>query len=223
MKDPHDKSEYKKVSADAQNGKSPGKGDKPKFSGAYYYVNVDDKKLAEMSFARTLLTVIAFMLQIVALMLPQAGTAYATIHCPSYAYFYVLFTLFGMIGVSFWLFVMNQVRYKFIKRIPVERAPRGGFAKRAYFGAELYMAVNAVMFVFQLSFVCLCYDGGGLGATFLCLAATGAAVAAREITHLTLKKSELIPAPGSDEDAPSEQDEEQSAEQAQSDADIDTD
>lgn len=201
MKNPHDKAEYKKVDGEkpketTETSSTP----KSKFSGAYFYVNVDDKKLAEMSFARTLLTVIAFLLQIVALMLPQSGYAYVTDHYPSYAYAYVLFTLFGMIGVSFWLFVMNQVRYKFIKRIPEERAPRGGFKHRAYFGAELYMAVNAAMFVFELSFVCMSYNGAGLGALFVCAAATAASVAARQITHLTLKNSEYIPAPDANND-----------------------
>ncbi len=228
MKNPHDKSEYKQVDTllpqtpDTEKDGSDADGDtkpenvdsgsnekkqKPKFSGAYYYVDVDEQKLAQMSFARTALTVIAFFLQVIAaIAIPQAGYEYVTTHHPSYAYFYVLFTIFGMIGVSFWLFVMNIVRYKFIKRIPVERAPRGGFQKRAYFGAELYMAVPATMFVFELSFVCMKFDGAGLAAVFLCLAALGAAIAARQITHLTLKRSELIPAPEQTEEDRSEND-----------------
>ena len=196
MKNPHDTSEYQKIE-DEPAGESVTPNEKsekkPRFSGAYYYVNVDDKKLAEMSFCRTTLTIIAFMLQMAAQLFNPAGAEYALNHAPSYAYFYVLFFIFGIIGVSIWLFVMNIVRYKFIKRIPVERAPRGGFGKRAYFGAELYMAVNSLMVVFNIVFMCMSFDWQGFGAMTVTLAATAAAVGAREVTNLTLRHSDLVP------------------------------
>ena len=201
MKNPHDQSEYVKL--DEQNAQpeakqtaepsQSGKQKKAKFSGAYYYVDKDEQKLAAMSFARKTLTIIAFMLQIVALLFPeQAGAMYVSKHVTSYGLLYVLFTIFGMLVVSIWLIIMNQVRYKFDKRIPVELAPKNGFKRRAYFGQELYMAVTAVMAAFELSFVCIRFDGWGLGAFFVCLGSLAAAVAARQITHLTLRDAELI-------------------------------
>lgn len=212
MKNPHEQSEYVKVdepeiagedaaetesSAAEENVTTPKKGKekKAKFSGAYYYVNKDEQHLATMSFARTMLTIIAFMLQIVVLLFPQAGTAYVSEHVASLGLFYVLFVIFGMGCVSIWLMIMNQVRYKIQKRIVAERAPKNGFKKRAYFGQELFMASMAIMAAFQLSFVCFSFDGWGLGGFFICLASLGAAVAAREVTHRTLKDAELVPAP----------------------------
>lgn len=194
MKNPHKQSDYVKVDTDEQTETPEPKS--KNLSGAYYYVDKDVSRLATMSFARTSLTIIAFLLQIVVLLFPeQAGAMYVSKHVASYGLFYVLFTFFGMVGVSIWLMIMNQVRYKIVKRIPVERAPKNGFKRRAYFGLELHMAVMAVMTAFQLSFVCIRYDGWGLGAFFVCLVSLAASVAARQVTHLTLRDAELIPAP----------------------------
>ncbi len=224
MKNPHDKSEYVNMNDNAaeqaepqndeatpvaeqvvNNAESAEKNNepeksarkkKPKYSGAYYYVDKDEKTLATRSFVRTLLTTVAFLLQLVALIFPeQAGAMYVSKHIGSYGLLYVVFTVFGMFGVSIWLMVMNQIRYKITKRITAEHAPKKGFKNRAYFGQELYMAMLAVMAAFQLSFVCIRFDGWGLGAFFVCLASLGAAVAARQITHATLKDAELIHAP----------------------------
>lgn len=218
MKNPHNKSEYVKVDDKTPVEEQPQQQDatveqsgqtveevekiektemqkKPKYSGAYYYVDKDEAKLVSVSFARTSLTIAAFMLQMVALLFPeQAGAMYVSKHIGSYGLFYVVF-VFVMFVASIWLMVMNQIRYKIAKRIPVENAPKNGFKKRAFFGQELYMAVLAVMAAFQLSFVCIRFDGWGLGAFFVCLASLAAGVAARQITHLTLKDAELIPAP----------------------------
>ncbi len=220
MKNPHDVSTYSTVDEEPNKTETPDAAETPEtvetpetaeavdkpaekrkkqkreLSGAYYYVEVDAQKLATASFARTALTVIAFLLQLTVQIMPiQAGAEYVSKHISSYAFFYMLFTIFGVGVVSIWLCIMNIVRYKFVKRIPVEHAPKGGFQKRAYFGAELYMAVNAVMLVFQLSFVCIKYDGWGLAGLFITAAALAAAVAARQVTHLTLRHSEHIPAP----------------------------
>lgn len=216
MKNPHDTSEYTTVTMpdesnvensasvpDSQNSDSANVGNgcktenrkkKKKFSGAYYYADTEDGKLKETAFARTALTVIAFMLQIIVLLLPQGGLEYITDNIPSYAYAY-MWIVFIMIAVSVWLFVMNAKRYKIVKRIPVEYAPKKGFKRRAYLGAELYIAINALMFVMELSFVCIHYDGWGLVAMFICLAATAAAIGARTVTWLALRNSELIQPP----------------------------
>lgn len=195
MNNPHDTDEYKKVDAEIpapapapESGKK-----KSKLSGAYYYVETSEDKLRELSFIRTLLTVIAFMLQLVVLIFPQRGLEYITKNIPSYAYAYV-WIVFIMIFVSVWLFVMIALRYKIVKRIPVEYAPKKGFAHRAYFGAELYMAVCAVMAVLELSFVCIKFDGWGLGAFFVCLLAVGASVAARIVTHRALMSAVRVEA-----------------------------
>lgn len=206
MKNPHDKSEYVKVddkapeqplSAESDGAaEQSGKVEKKKtskYSGAYYYVDKDEKRLATISFVRTSLTILAFLLQLVALIFPeQAGAMYVSKHIGSYGLFYVVFTVLGMFCVSIWLMVMNQVRYRIAKRIIAEHAPKNGFKNRAYFGQELYMAVLSIMAAFQLSFVCIRFDGWGLGAFFVCLASLGAAVAARQITHITLKDAQLI-------------------------------
>lgn len=202
MKNPHDQTQYAKAEVDStdanqqvlsvevQNQKAR---TKQKFSGAYYYVGTDERKLSKAAFMRNMLTVAAYILQIVPLSFPQSGAEYVTIKYPSYAYAYALFTIVGVFGVSIWLIIMNAVRYKLIKRIPAEWTPRGGFKRRVYFGTELYIATNAIMFVFELSFVCICYDGWGLVAMFLCALATVAAVFARQITHTALKNSESVP------------------------------
>lgn len=214
MKDPHNSSEYEKIpdgiaapndaaSSDTQNSQSeksePKRAGKKKqrYSGAYYYIDADAKKLAETSFIRSTLTVIAFMLQIVVLLLPQGGLKYVTDNIPSYAYAY-MWLVFVMIAISVWLIIMNLTRYKIGNRIPKENAPRNGFARRAFFGAELYIGVNALMVVLEISFVCIHYDGYGLAAVFVCAAATAAAVCARQFTHIALKNAELIPAPDGD-------------------------
>ncbi|MDE7107044.1 MAG: hypothetical protein K2O39_01840, partial [Clostridiales bacterium] len=104
MKNPHDKSEYVKVDDKApeqpltpdgdgaaeQDGQNVDatervekteKGKKPKYSGAYYYVDKDETRLATMSFLRTSLTILAFILQMVALIFPeQAGAMYVSKH-----------------------------------------------------------------------------------------------------------------------------------------------
>ncbi|MDE7164318.1 MAG: hypothetical protein K2O04_02705 [Clostridiales bacterium] len=214
MKNPHDQSEYvkldepEKMSADGaaenaeqapadDNAQTPKneKKKKAKYSGAYYYVDKDEQHLATMSFARTTLTIIALLLQLVVLLFPQAGTAYVSDNVASLGLFYVLFVIFGVGCVWIWLMIMNIVRYKIQKRIVAEHAPKNGFKNRAYFGQELFMASMAIMAAFELSFVCFKFDGWGLGAFFVCLASLGAAVAAREITHRTLKDAELISAP----------------------------
>lgn len=211
MKNPHDKSEYVKVDdsaesvpqeavqeqpAPAEPTEAPKKETKdkpPKFSGAYYYVDKDERKLASMSFARTALTIASFLLQVTALFMPeQAGALYVSDHVTSYALIYAMVVIFGVGCVSLWLMVMNQIRYKFAKRITYEYAPRKGFKNRAFFGLELHMGIMAAMAFFHLTFVCIRYDGWGLGAFFISLASLGASVAAREITHQTLKDAVLI-------------------------------
>ena len=195
MKNPHEQSEYVKVDEQSPElpQEKPEKKDKKKYSGAYYYVDKDEKTLATMSFVRTLLTTGAFLLQLVTLLMPgQAGAMYVSKHVASYALIFVFVAFFGMFCVSIWLMIMNQLRYKIQKRIIAEHAPKNGFKKRAYFGQELYMAILAAMTVFYLSFVCIRFDGWGLGAFFISLFSLAAAVAARQITHLTLKDAELI-------------------------------
>lgn len=222
MKNPHDISEYEKLNGEtppAENDATvstsenstdacessaeqdpnlkrpaPDKKKKQRYSGAYYYIDTDEKKLAEQAFIRTILTVIAFMLQVVVLLMPQGGLEYVTKNIPSYAYAY-MWLVFVMLGISVWIIIMNMTRYKFRKRIPKETAPRNGFKHRAFFGAELYIVANAVMLILELSFVCIHYDGVGLGAMFVCAAALGCAIAARQVTHLAYKNAALVPAP----------------------------
>lgn len=172
----------------------PAKRKKPKFSGAYWYTATDEAKLAEQSFIRMLLTVIAFLLQVVVLLFPQGGLEYITNNIPSYAYVY-MWVVFVFIGVAIYVNVMNFTRYKLIKRIPVERAPKNGFKRRSFFGAELFVIVNALLFVIELSFVCISFDGWGLAGMFVALIATAASVWARQVTVITLRSAELIPPP----------------------------
>ncbi|MCH5161413.1 MAG: hypothetical protein J1G04_05220 [Clostridiales bacterium] len=166
---------------------------KRELSGAYWYTETDDE-LKKQSFIRTLITVIAFMLQLVVLVLPQGSLGYVTEHIPSYAYVYMWF-VFVMFGVSIYVIVMNMTRYKLLKRIPVERAPKHGFKRRSFFGAELLIATYAVIFVLELSFVCISFDGFGLTGMFVSLLSVAAAVWARQVTVLTLRDATLIPAP----------------------------
>ena len=196
MKDPHDQNEYVTDASEAPAEPAPQpKGKKrPKFSGAYYYVYTDEKVLSERAFVRTVLTLIAFALQVISLFLPpQASLEYITNELASYALIYVM-AVFIMIFVSIWLAVMNMTRYKFGKRIPVEYAPKHGFGRRAFFGAELYIAINALLTVMQISFVCIKYDPITLVAVFVSALATAAATAARQVTHIALRNSELVPA-----------------------------
>ncbi len=186
------------IAEPTENGK-PKRQKKPKFSGAYWYCSTDDTELAKQSFIRTLLTVIAFLLQVVVLLLPQGGLEYTTKNIPSFAYVY-MWVVFVMLGISIYVIVMNFTRYKLVKRIPVERAPKKGFKRRSFFGAELFVVINAVLFVFELAFVCLSFDGVGLVGMFITLAATAAAVWARQVTVLTLRDAELVPAPEENKD-----------------------
>lgn len=164
---------------------------KQKFSGAYWYVTTDEAELKKQSFTRTLLTVIALMLQLVVLLLPQGGLEYVTKNIPSYAYVYMWF-VFVMLGVSVYVLIMNLTRYKIQKRIPVERAPKKGFKRRSFFGAELLVVMYFCIFAMELSFVCISYDAVGLVAMFVSLLSVAAAVWARMITVLTLKDAERI-------------------------------
>ncbi|MBD5132637.1 MAG: hypothetical protein HDT28_08655 [Clostridiales bacterium] len=222
MKNPHDTSEYKKLddgvlpepepetatATDEAVGEADGaqavetadgatkakkKDKKQKLSGAYYYVDKDEQKLKDMAFARTMLCVIGFMLQFVVLLLPQGGLEYVTYNIPSLAYAY-MWAVFVLVGIAIWLFIMIKLRYKIAKRIVKEYAPKNGFKRRAYFGSELFIAINAVIFLFELSFVCIHYDGIGLVGMFITALAVGCAVAARVITQQTLKNAELIEA-----------------------------
>ena len=214
MKNPHDKSEYEQMdrapmqseeknspepanAPEAQNAKAPVQ-NKSKKSGAYYYVETDENKLSELAFIRTILTVIALMLQIVVLCLPQGSLEYVTLTYPSFAFCYML-AVFVFIGIAIWFIIMNATRYKFLKRIPKEHAPKNGFKNRAFFGNELYIAINAAILVFEISFLCFKYDGIGLVGMFLCALALAAAVAARQVTHYALKTSTLIPASEADD------------------------
>ena len=119
---------------------------KKKLSGAYYYTETDEAQLAKASFNRTLAAVIALLLQIVVLMLPQGGLEYVTRELPSYAYAY-MWAVFVMLIASVYVIVMNMTRCKLKKRIPKEYAPRRGFKRRTFFSSELYIAVNALIFV----------------------------------------------------------------------------
>lgn len=208
MKDPHDSNEYESATAatdgttesDAppQPQKAPKK-KKHRFSGAYYYVDADEDKLAKSAFIRTVLTTVAAILQIAILCLPQGSLEHITNDLPSYAYLYVM-TVLVYIVITIWLAVMNMTRYKFAKRIPKERAPKNGFARRAYFGNELFIAANAALTALEISFVCISYDYVTLIAVFLAALATAAAVGARQVTHLALKNSVFVPAAKDPED-----------------------
>ena len=174
--------------------KKPKREKKPKFSGAYWYVETDEDELKKQAFIRMLLSVIAFLLQVVVLLLPQGGLEYVTNTIPSYAYVY-MWAVFVTLGVAIYVNIMNFTRYKLLKRIPVERAPKKGFKRRSFFGAEVFVVVNALLFIIELSFMCIHFDGVGLTAMFLTLLATAAAVWARQVTVLALRNAELIPAP----------------------------
>ncbi len=159
--------------------------------GSYWYTLTEESELIKLSQIRSLIYIIALMLQLVILALPQKGLEYVTYHISSYAFIY-MWCVFIMGGISLYVIIASFTRNKIRKRIPVERAPRGGFARRAFFASELLLAVNAVMFVFELSFVCIKYDGFGLLGMFLALASLGMTVWGRETEHLALKDAELV-------------------------------
>ncbi len=166
---------------------------KPRFSGAYWYVPASNEDIAKNATIRTLLVVIAVMLQVVVLLLPQGGLEYVTLNIPSYAFIY-MWSIFVILGVTVYTLIMNFTRNKLRKRIPVEYAPRSGFARRSFLSNEIFMAINALILIFELSFVCISYDGWGLVALFVSAAALAASVAARQIVPFTLKGAERIEA-----------------------------
>lgn len=205
MKNLHDTQNYTPVDTPPPAEQSKKHKGKRKLSGAYYYVDKDEKKLATLGLIRSALTVLAFILQVIVLIMPpQDGAMYVSKYITSYAFIYVLIIVFGLFFTSIWLMIMNQVRYKFTKRIPVEYCPKHGFNRRAFFGNELYVGVHAVLLAIQISFVCISYDGVGLAALFICAAALAAAIAARELTRRTFKCATLVPAPSESEDVRSE-------------------
>lgn len=164
-----------------------------KLSGAYWYVDKDEETLSKNAFNRSILTVIALLLQMVVLLFPQDGLKYATEHNPSLAFTYMC-AVFVMLGASVYVMIMNRLRYAIAKRIPVERAPKNGFKYFVYLGTEFFTVVNALLFIFEIVFVALDFDGYGLAGVFVTAAATAAAVWARMITHLTLKSAERVEA-----------------------------
>lgn len=176
------------------------RGKKKELSGAYWYTLKDDAELLKCQQIRTLIHVIALMLQLVVLVMPQEGLEYVTKYISSYAFVY-MWAVFITLGTSVYVIIMDCVRNKIQKRIPIERAPKNGFKRRAFFTAELDIAVNALIFLFELTFVCIHYDGFGLLSMFITATATGVAVWARQIEHLTLKDAERIQAPENHEDS----------------------
>ena len=208
MKDPHNPSEYKPVDdippVDGQKDDGPEttpdepspstpekKRRRSKLSGAYYYVETDEQKLKDAAFVRTMLTVICVMLQFVVLLLPQGGLEYVTYNIPKLAYSY-MWAVLVFFAVAVWLFVMIKLRYKIAKRIVKEYAPKHGFSRRAYLGNELFIAANALIFVFELAFVCIKYDGVGLVGVFVTALAVACAVGARIVTWLALRSAQLV-------------------------------
>lgn len=171
---------------------------KKQLSGAYWYVDKDDETLMKNAFNRSILTVIALMLQMVVLLFPQGGLEYTTKHIPSYAFVY-MWVVFLMLGTAIYAIVMNKLRYMIAKRIPVERAPKNGFKYFVYFGTELFTVINFILFCMEISFVAISFDGFGLAGVFVSAAATAAAVWARMITHLSLRNAERISAPTENE------------------------
>lgn len=166
---------------------------KSKLSGAYWYIALDDENLSRLSFTRALLTIIAFMLQLVVLLLPQDGLAYVTNNTPSYAYVY-MWAVFIMIAAAIYAIVMCFTRNKLKKRIPVERAPKRGFKFFTFPSAELFTVLLIIILGMEISFLCMAYDGFGLLGMFLCSASLGVQIWSRMIAHNVLKTAELIPA-----------------------------
>ncbi len=170
-------------------------GKKPRFSGAYWFTDKSAEELQKQSAIRTMLTVIATLLQLVVLVLPQNGIGYITEKLPSYAFAYMC-AVFVMLFTAVFVIIMNFYRYKLRKRIPKEYAPRRGFKRRSFFGAEALVATTAILTIMEISFVCLSYDGFGLLGVFLCALSTAAAVWARMTTVFVLKDAAYAPAIG---------------------------
>ena len=170
---------------------APERKKKKRLSGAYWYVETDEETLSKNSFNRSILTVIALLLQMVVLIFPQGSLEYTTKHYPSFALAY-MFTVFIMLGTSIYVIIMNKFRYLIAKRIPVERAPKYGFKHFVYFGTEFFVIVNFVLFCMEIAFVAINYDGYGLAGVFVTAAATAAAVWSRMITFLMLRNAERI-------------------------------
>lgn len=193
MENRHDPDNYTAVDDPADNkAEEPAADEKnKKQSDAYYYVDVDEDKLKEYSSIRTILTVLAVLLQIVPLILPQGGLEFVATRYPSYAYAYTWLVLV-MLGISVWLIIMTLLRYKIAKRIPAKFAPKSGFGKRVYFGTELFMPTNAVIFILELSFVCFKFDGYGFVGMILSALALCSSIAARQVTHAALKSAVLV-------------------------------
>lgn len=191
MEGPDIQTENNAVSGGTKKTKKP---KKPKFSGSYYYVGKSAEELAKSSFIRTVLSVVGLLVQAVTLLfIPQGGLEYVTKNIASYAYTY-MWLVFVMLAATVYIIIMQFTRYKLDKRIPVERAPKNGFKRRAFLGHEIYMGIYALLLAVEISFVCISYDIYGLIAVFMCAIALAAAVGARQITHLTLKDAELIEA-----------------------------
>lgn len=166
---------------------------KSRLSGTYWYIALDDEVLSRLSFTRALLTIIAFMLQLVVLLLPQDGLEYVTNTIPSYAYVY-MWAVFIMIAAAIYAIVMCFTRNKLKKRMPVEHAPKRGFKFFTFPSTELFTILLIIIFGMEISFLCMAYDGYGLLGMFLCLGSLGVQIWSRMIAHNVLKTAELIPA-----------------------------
>lgn len=164
---------------------------KSKFSGAYWYIAHDGEDLSRLSFTRSLLAIIAFMLQLAVLMFQDYE--YVTLNYPSYAFTYV-FTVFTMAVIAIYTIVMNFTRNKLVKRIPVERAPKKGYKFFTFIPDEIFVVVLFIIFCMEVSFVIIHFDAWGLVAMFVCLASLGAQVWSRMIAHFVLKTAERIEA-----------------------------
>lgn len=184
--------EKEKTESASQN-KKPAKQKKQKYSGAYWYLQQADEDLTRLSFTRALLSIVAFMLQLVALALPQEGVKFVTYNYPSYSYGY-MWVVFIMMAVAVYTIVVNFTRNKLIKRIPVERAPKNGFKFFAYIPEEIFVLVLFVLFGMEMSFVCLAFDGVGLVGMFLALISLGIQIWSRTIAVKVLRTAERIPA-----------------------------
>ena len=179
--------------SEATEAEKPSKQKKSKLSGEYWYIALEDEDLTRLSFTRSLLTIIAFMLQLVVLLLPQEGIAYITTNIPSYAYAY-MWVVFIMIAVAIYAIVMCFTRNKLTKRIPVEHAPKNGFKFFTFISAEIFAVVLIVLFAMELSFVIMAFDAVGLVGAILCLASVGVQIWSRMIAHGVLKTAERVPA-----------------------------
>lgn len=195
-KEPNNSSEPKNENALPQSdGKAVShekvKKQKKTLSGSYWYVQKPDEQITKATYARNYLTIIALLLQVVVLMFPQEGLKRATTEYPSLAFAY-MWIVFIMFGVSIYVIIMNRVRYKIQKRIPIEYAPKYGFKKLVHMGTEVFTVINFVLFVLEIVFCCLKFDGFGLAGVFVTLLATAAAVLARLAVWFVLHDAELI-------------------------------